>query len=62
MNPCSLRGPWSARVYTIVVVFILLALPVGVAIPAPLRLTVEPGMTTGPADAPVTIVEFSDYQ
>jgi protein-disulfide isomerase len=26
------------------------------------RLRVEPQMTKGPATAPVTIVEFSDYQ
>jgi hypothetical protein len=29
---------------------------------AQLELTVDPTMTTGPAAAPVTIVEFSDYQ
>jgi protein-disulfide isomerase len=26
------------------------------------NLTVDPAMTRGPAGAPVTIVEFSDYQ
>jgi protein-disulfide isomerase len=25
-------------------------------------LTIDPAMTKGPANAPVTIVEFSDYQ
>ena len=61
MHAGSLRVRWSARVYTIVVAASL-ALTVGVAVPAPLRVTIEPGMSKGPADAPVTIVEFSDYQ
>jgi protein-disulfide isomerase len=26
------------------------------------ELTVDPAMVRGPADAPVTIVEFADYQ
>jgi len=30
--------------------------------PAPMRLTLEPSMMKGPAGAPVTIIEFSDYQ
>jgi hypothetical protein len=30
--------------------------------PAPLRLTLEPTMMKGAAGAPVTIIEFSDYQ
>jgi protein-disulfide isomerase len=57
----SLRFSWSARVYTIVVALIV-ALGVETAVPAPMRVTIEPGMTRGPADAPVTIIEFSDYQ
>ena len=30
--------------------------------PAQVTLSVEPTMTKGPADARVTIIEFSDYQ
>jgi hypothetical protein len=42
------------------VVAVLLA---GAAVaPAQVNITVEPFMTRGPATAPVTIVEFSDYQ
>ena len=59
MNPGSLRARWSVRVYTIVLVSIL-----GFTITAatPSGVTVEPMMTKGAASAPVTIVEFSDYQ
>jgi hypothetical protein len=57
----SLRFSWSARVYTIVVALVVV-LGVETAVPAPIRVTIEPGMTWGPADAPVTIIEFSDYQ
>jgi hypothetical protein len=48
------------RVYTIVFVSILAITSAGAA--APIRITVEPAMTKGPAGAPVTIIEFSDYQ
>jgi protein-disulfide isomerase len=34
----------------------------GIAAAAPMRVTIEPMMVTGPANAPVTILEFSDYQ
>lgn len=61
MTSRSLRFPWSARVYTIVVAAVV-ALGVETAVPASLRVTIEPGMTRGAADAPVTIIEFSDYQ
>ena len=47
------------RVYTI-----LLLSTVGLAIAgaAPIHITIEPTMIKGPATAPVTIIEFSDYQ
>ena len=59
MHPGSPRSPWSVRVYTIVLVSSLI---VTSATAAPVRVTVEPMMTKGPASAAVTIIEFSDYQ
>ncbi|HEV8643772.1 MAG TPA: hypothetical protein VGV13_22120 [Methylomirabilota bacterium] len=60
MNDSSAWRPHPRRVYYI----LLLAPLVLLASPAPgqIDLTVEPAMTKGPARAPVTIVEFSDYQ
>jgi protein-disulfide isomerase len=48
-------------------VALLLALALGVAARAGAaraddELTIDPAMTKGPVTAPVTIVEFSDYQ
>ena len=55
------RVPWSPRVYYIVAGVIALALWAGVG-GAQMRLTVAPSMVKGALDAPVTVVEFSDYQ
>jgi protein-disulfide isomerase len=30
--------------------------------PAEVEITFDPAMVRGPADAPVTIIEFADYQ
>ncbi|MEK7701506.1 MAG: hypothetical protein AAB418_05820 [candidate division NC10 bacterium] len=52
----------SPRVYTIVLACAFALAPGAGHAPAQVQLTVTPFMTRGPADAPVTIVEFSDYQ
>jgi protein-disulfide isomerase len=49
-------------VYTIVLACAFALAPGAGHAPAQVQLTVTPFMTRGPADAPVTIVEFSDYQ
>ena len=54
------RSPRFLRVYSVVVLLLAAPGPVGAA--DDLRLTVEPAMTKGAPGAPVTIVEFSDYQ
>ena len=54
------------RVYTIriapLVLALVLSLVQGVAAERLGDISVEPTMVKGPATAPVTIVEFSDYQ
>jgi protein-disulfide isomerase len=57
------RAAWPvprSRVYAIVAVVagLIVAAPAGGQLP----VSVDPVMTKGAADAPVTIVEFSDYQ
>ena len=56
----------SARVYYrvfCVVPLLLVVLALGPAsAPAQVELIVHPSMVKGPAGAPVTIIEFSDYQ
>jgi protein-disulfide isomerase len=57
--------PSSRRVYTIALVLGLGVIVLGIGCRAPDaqdRLTVDAVMTKGPVAAPVTIVEFSDYQ
>jgi hypothetical protein len=57
----SLRSPWSPRVYTIVTILFFVVTVAAAARTEP-NVTIEPMMAKGPADAPVTIIEFSDYQ
>lgn len=49
------------RVYTIALALTLAVLGARPAA-AQIELSADPTMTKGPADAAVTIVEFSDYQ
>ena len=45
------------------VILVLLSLGPGASrAQAPVELTVDPSMVKGPTGAPVTIIEFSDYQ
>ena len=48
-----------ARVLGVILAVLVLG---ATAAPAQVNVTVQPSMTKGPATAPVTIVEFSDYQ
>lgn len=68
----SVQGPLrcadrSPRVYysSIKLIFSLLALFIAVCAPralAQIEITWSPSMVKGPSNAPVTIIEFSDYQ
>ena len=61
----SIHGRRPPRVYYRWLL-VILALTVSAARPpvagAQVELTVSAAMVKGPADAPVTIIEFSDYQ
>jgi hypothetical protein len=59
--------PASRGVYTLTFALTIAAALLGIGCHAPSpgaqpRLTVSTAMAKGPATAPVTIVEFSDYQ
>ena len=68
MNRVRSRTARRPRVYTIRIVPLVLALALTVHVRGAAAvemlgdITVEPTMVRGPATAPVTIVEFSDYQ
>ena len=60
-------SPAPRRVYTITLTLTIALTLLGLGCHAPApgaadRLVVETQMSKGPATAPVTIVEFSDYQ
>ena len=42
--------------------FLLLLAVAACGAQTPREITIEPVMTKGPSNAPVTIIEFSDYQ
>jgi hypothetical protein len=65
VNRVRRRSARRPRVYTIWIVPLVLALALAraaVGVEMLGDITVEPTMVKGPATAPVTIVEFSDYQ
>ena len=64
MNCTTVRTVASSRVYTLFPALLALLLCAGAARAqdAAAGLTVEPTMAQGAAGAPVTIIEFSDYQ
>ena len=62
MNRTPSLPPRSPRVYYIVLACALALVLRAGAVGAQIELTVAPAMARGPGDAPVTIVEFSDYQ
>ena len=66
MNCTTVRTVASWRVYTLFPALLAVLLCAGTSSSAAqgagINLTVEPTMAKGTAGAPVTIVEFSDYQ
>ncbi len=58
MNESPVSRPRRVYYILLLVLLVLLVSPAS----GQIELSVEPAMTKGPAGAPVTIVEFSDYQ
>ena len=50
------------RLFRVAAALLLLGWPAAAAADTPPRFTADPAMTRGPAGAPVTIFEWSDYQ
>lgn len=55
-------SPRLTRSTPVYALMALTALVAGGSAAAQVHITIDPVMTKGPAEAPVTIVEFSDYQ
>lgn len=62
MNRVRVPAAVPRRVYTILSVLLVALGPAALDAQNPVDLTIEPSMVKGPLNAPVTIVEFSDYQ
>ena len=65
VNRVRCRTARRRRVYTLRIALLVLTLVLvrpAVAVEMLGDITVEPTMVKGPSTAPVTIVEFSDYQ
>ena len=62
MSAPTLRAPRAALLAVLVVALWAAACSGQSESTALAKITIDPAMARGPADAPVTIVEFSDYE